>query len=97
MKNAPIVVNPTSTFNTPPKKTAAKPARKMPKTRMDAALERLKVARSEAQEALDVGVDMLYSLDPGTLTMTNTLRLLIYTNSTIMALEKATKHLNEVE
>ena len=82
-------------MNTKPKaiKAPAKPT----KTRMDAALERLKVARSEAQEALDVGVDMLYSLDPGTLTMTNTLRLLIYTNSTIMALEKATKHLNEVE
>ena len=82
-------------MNTKPKaiKAPAKPT----KTRKDAAIERIQVARYEAHEAIGIGMDMLYSLDPGTLTMTNTLRLLIYTNSTIMALEKATKHLNEVE
>ena len=82
-------------MNTKPKaiKAPAKPT----KTRKDAAIERIQVARYEAHEAIGIGMDMLYSLEPGTLTMTNALRLLSHINNTIMAYEKASEHLNEIE
>lgn len=82
-------------MNTKPKaiKVPAKPRR----TRKDAALERLEVAGFEAREAMSVGIDLLNSIQPGTLGMTNALRLLIYTNSAIMAFERAEEHIKEID
>lgn len=75
----------------------AKPAVRRTRSIKTTALDRLSVARQELNEAYECGVDVLYQLDPTSLSTANTLRFLTHASSALKALKSLDDNINAIK